>query len=39
MADDPTGQRGMQEWMDEHEPKEGNKRPILPERTKTNFFI
>ena len=38
-ADDPTGQKGMKEWMDEHEPKEGNKRPILPERTKTNFFI
>jgi hypothetical protein len=38
-ADDPDGVKGMQEWMEEHEPKAGNKRPILPERTKTNFFI
>lgn len=38
-VDDPTGEKGMQEWMDEHEPKEGNKRPILPERTKHSFFI
>lgn len=38
-ADDPTGQKAMKEWMDEHEPKEGNKHPILPERTKTQFFV
>ena len=38
-ADDPTGEQGMKEWMEEHEPKEGNKHPILPERTKSSFFI
>jgi predicted RNA-binding Zn-ribbon protein involved in translation (DUF1610 family) len=38
-ADDPTGVKGMKEWMDEHEPREGNKHPVLPERTKTNFYI
>lgn len=38
-VDDPDGTKGMREWMDEHEPKEGNKHPILPERTKTQFFV
>lgn len=37
--DDPTGEKGMKEWMAEHEPKEGNKHPILPERTKHSFHM
>lgn len=35
--DDPTGQKGLAKWNDEHGPKEGNKRPFRPVTEKRTF--
>lgn len=34
---DPSGQKGLRKWADEHAPKEDNKRPAWPVMEKTQF--
>jgi hypothetical protein len=34
---DPTGQKGIREWNEKHEPRPSNKAPLRPEYEKTQF--
>lgn len=36
-SDDPTGQKGMQEWNERHVPAESNKQPLRPKTSKQVF--
>jgi len=34
---DPDGTKGLQEWGDTHEPKNGNSKPMYPDIPKRSF--
>lgn len=34
---DPDGEKGMRTWLEEHGPRETNKRPLYPEHKKVVF--
>jgi hypothetical protein len=34
---DPDGEKGMHGWLDEHVPKDSNKRPMYPDHSKSIF--
>jgi hypothetical protein len=35
--DDPSGQKGLREWNENHGPRESNKRPMRPKTERTVF--
>lgn len=36
---DPTGEKGMRDWLERHVPRESNKRPLYPEVPRRTFAV